>query len=217
MDYPGEIMDRQRFVKLWERYAIQGVDANAAGIFDRLQGNYTEPHRHYHTPQHVKFCLGQIDLAREALADADAVELAIWFHDVIYDPNANDNEWQSTEWFRSCADGILPRDLIEQVVRLILITQHNHPPSKEDEKFVVDVDLSGFGLPWDEFLVDSDAVRSEYAHQSDRDYAQCQIPFLRSLLSRDSIYSTEFFRQRYEQAARANIQHKIGILEKMLN
>ncbi|MDH3694656.1 MAG: hypothetical protein OER96_08815 [Gammaproteobacteria bacterium] len=210
-------MDKKRFIELWERCAKSGVDAHAIDVFNRLQEFYKQDHRFYHTPQHVQHCLNQVDLAEGELSDADAVELAIWFHDVIYDPQARDNEWQSTEWFRQCADGILSSELIEQVVRLILVTQHKNPPAKDDERFTVDVDLSGFALPWAEFIEESDAVRNEFSHQTDNDYAQRQIPFLQQLLNRDSIYSTEFFQKRYELEARENITRKIQILENMLN
>ncbi len=209
-------MDKERFFRLWERCAKPGVDARPNGIFDRLQEYYREDHRYYHTPQHVQHCLNQVDLAKYELDNADAVELAIWFHDVIYDPQANDNEWQSTEWFRRCADGVLPIELIEQVVRLILITRHKDPPTQDDERFIVDVDLSGFALPWEEFIQESDTVRKEYAHQSERDYAKRQIPFLQSLLNRKSIYSTGFFQHRYEQTARENINRKIKLLQETL-
>ena len=67
--------------------------------FNKLIATYSEKQRAYHTLQHLYECLVLLDLIRADLKDAHAVELAIWFHDAVYDPQAKDNELKSAELF----------------------------------------------------------------------------------------------------------------------
>src|SRR5689334_15382646 len=57
-----------------------------------LLARWREPHRHYHTDEHLAFMLEIIDRHADLADDADAVRLAAWFHDAVYDPRAADNE-----------------------------------------------------------------------------------------------------------------------------
>ena len=145
--------------------------------------------------------------------DADAIELALWFHDVEYDPGARDNELKSAERFKRVAAGNMDPDLIEQIYRLILSTIHNGPPQAVDEQYVVDIDLSGFGLPWHDFVKDSINVRNEFPDLTDCAFAKNNGGFLKRLLSRPSVYSTEFFKNLYELQARENMKKQIALLK----
>ena len=80
-----------RWRAAWPSVAAAGVDA----IFHDLTARYAEPQRAYHTMEHVTECLSHFDTARHLLARPDEVELALWFHDAVYDPRRGDNEEQS--------------------------------------------------------------------------------------------------------------------------
>ena len=67
--------------------------------WQQLATHYNEPHRHYHTLDHVAACLTWLDHYRHLAADPLCLELALWAHDVIYDPRASDNEARSADWF----------------------------------------------------------------------------------------------------------------------
>src|SRR4051794_22476684 len=70
-----------------------GVIPDAAyPVFDRLVAAYSEPHRHYHNLEHIAEMLRVVDRLSKFAADPDAVRLAVWFHDAVYDPRAKDNE-----------------------------------------------------------------------------------------------------------------------------
>ncbi|MCB1739948.1 MAG: hypothetical protein KDK91_06240 [Gammaproteobacteria bacterium] len=177
-----------------------------ASLFLGLLERYEEPERRYHTPAHLEHCLSQFDLVRERLEDTDAVELAIWFHDAIYVAGAKDNEQLSADYFERCARGQMPEWLIQRVVELILITQHRAPPVTADQCYLIDIDLSSFGLPWKAFLRDSIAVREELVDVPDKEFFPVQRLFLESLLARDRFCFTEFFHRRHEKRARDNIR-----------
>lgn len=198
-------MDAARFVALWERCRVHDGGIDASALYARLADLYVEAHRRYHTPSHIDHCLEQFDLARAQIPGADAVEMALWFHDAVYDLGADDNERRSAQLFREWAGDVTGPAFADDVCRLIRVTEHRELPERSDEKYVVDIDLSGFGLPWPLFFRESQAVRAEFVNLAEEELMAAQSRFLRSLLERDSIYATEFFRERYESRARRNI------------
>ena len=206
-------MKEGRFKSLWDRCANSNAADRGAEIYGQLKAHYMEPHRRYHTPVHIAHCLNQFDLARGQMDEPDAVEMAIWFHDVIYDAKAADNELKSAELFTELSGSDVSAEFNSKVRDLILVTIHRHLPETRDEKFVVDIDLSSFGLPWDRFLKDSDGVRDEFPHLSDQEFYPVQKIFLDSLLSRKTFCFTKFFRDRHEDTARDNISKYIDKLK----
>ncbi|MDX1488907.1 MAG: hypothetical protein R3268_11940 [Acidiferrobacterales bacterium] len=205
MDRPNQNMTEDRFAALWSRCLVESADREALPVYQELVRRYSEAHRHYHTPEHIDHCLRQLDLAAGLMDDADAVEMGLWFHDVIYDPRASDNERKSAELFTQVVDQDVPAAFRRSVYDLIMVTVHPEQPKSRDEQFMVDIDLSSFGLPWETFQRHSEAVRKEYAHLSDQRFYPNQIAFLRSLLARPAFFLTDFFRARYEKTARENI------------
>ena len=203
-------MDRKRFEALWSRRVGDGAGA----VFDELETLYGEPHRRYHTTAHIEHCLRQFDLAAGAMDEPDAVEMALWFHDAIYAVPGPENELRSAELFAARAAGRGSEQFRSTVHRLIMATCHlDPPPATLDESFMVDIDLSSFGLPWEEFLQDSRAVRAELPHLTDAEFYPRQRKFLESLASRPAFCFTEFFRDRHEARARMNIERLCARLE----
>ena len=208
----GQGMAKKRFQALWNRCLLAGMTDDGVAVYRELKKRYSEPHRFYHTPNHISHCLREFDLAAELMDNADAVEMGLWFHDVIYDPRASNNELKSAELFQLRADDHMDPRFRQRVYDLILITIHPEQPRNRDQEFMVDIDLSSFGLPWSAFRHDSNAVRNEYVHMSDKQFYPAQIRFLRSLLARPSFFFTEFFRDRYEETAKSNITRHIDEL-----
>lgn len=206
-------MNKDRFCQLWERCG--GTSDAAGAIFVQLAEHYQTPGRYYHTGEHIDHCLTQMDKAIPVLGQSDGVELAIWFHDVIYDPPASDNEQLSADWFAEKAAGVISPELIRQVVDDIMSTIHCDTPTAASAKFVVDVDLSGLGMPEKSFRYDGDNIRKESAHLEDAEFGRRQSAFLQKLLERERIYYTDFFHDLYEAPARENIQHAIGRYAKL--
>ena len=75
-----------------------GVTAPDEGLYHELIRRYTEPHRRYHTAQHLDECFARLDEARDLARHIHEVELALWFHDAVYGTRGSDNEEQSAEW-----------------------------------------------------------------------------------------------------------------------
>ena len=203
------MLDRRRFERLWERCIGEG----AGTAFDELDALYREPHRRYHTAAHIEHCLRLFDLAADRMDEPDAVEMALWFHDAIYDVPTEKNELRSAELFAARAGGRGEERFRSKVRRLIMATTHSEPPATLDESFIVDIDLSSFGLPWEEFLRDSIAVREEFPRVPDAEFYPRHRKFVESLVARPAFCFTEFFRDRHEARARENIERLFARIE----
>ncbi|MBK8432593.1 MAG: hypothetical protein IPL28_15440 [Chloroflexi bacterium] len=110
-----------------------------------LLARYGEAHRAYHNAAHVAAVLATAETVRGLASDFAAVEMAICFHDVIYDPRAKDNEAQSAAVARRwLAQMGWEEGRMAAVESLIMATQH-HQPQTADAQIVVDTDLAILG------------------------------------------------------------------------
>ncbi len=197
--------ENARFSALWARCLTADPSFPAEAAYARLVELYGEPHRHYHTLNHIRHCLEEFDRAAGLMGDPDAVETALWFHDAIYQPGANDNEWRSAELFRRWSEGRATSTFRQHVYDLVMATTHREPPGEGDARFVVDIDLSGFGLPWEACERDGCLIRAEFPHMTDDEYYPGHLRFLRALRARPTFFSTGWFRQCYESVACENV------------
>jgi predicted metal-dependent HD superfamily phosphohydrolase len=189
-----------------------GHDAGRA-VFDDLYTRYSAADRRYHDIHHIENCLQLFDTVRALAAQPDAIELAIWFHDAIYDSHKSDNEASSA----SLADSALmqlgvPRATRQSVCDLILATQHNAPPADPDAALLVDIDLSILGQPAPIFDAYEAGIRFEYAWVTDSAFRAGRAKVLQSFLDRPRIYTTDYFSAAFESAARQNLNRSLAIL-----
>lgn len=178
-------------------------------FIERLRARYAEPHRRYHTWTHVEACLA----ARERIARGapPEVDLALLFHDAIYDPRAHDNEERSAALMIEECKG-LDESLVQRAVPLVLATKHAASPSSEAARIVVDADLSILGADAATFDAYERDVRAEYAFVDDATFATGRAHVLRAFLDRDAIYETASARALWEAAARANLERSLRSL-----
>src|SRR5262245_20829361 len=80
--------------RAWDAWGLRPPD----GLLAELLARYAEPHRAYHTRQHLRDCFEQLELAAPLAGALPEVQLGLWFHDAIYDPRAQDNEERSAQW-----------------------------------------------------------------------------------------------------------------------
>lgn len=181
--------------------------------FDSLVAAYSEKHRYYHTAEHIEHCLREFDGAASLAHEPAEVELALWFHDAIYDTYSSGNEEKSATW--ACA--LLSRHgtsaaRIERVRAHILATRHDAPPANPDSQLVVDIDLTILGADEATYAVFERNVREEYWWVPLALFRRKRAAILQSFLARPQIYSTELFRGRYEMRARQNLADALEAL-----
>lgn len=165
-----------------------------------LTKRYTEPHRHYHTIEHVADMLAM----GAPLGLSDEQLLAIWFHDAIYDPLRRDNEEQSAQLAVAMlrAEGWAP-ERIATVATIVRDTER-HAPSIDASRLVIDLDLASLAIEWPAFEANRVKIRNEYRAVPEQDYRAGVRSFAESFLARPRIYWTDWG-QENEARARDNL------------
>lgn len=200
-----------RFAALWQRPIASPPSPDGADVYADLCELYSAPYRRFHNLDHIRDCLRKFDEVAPLLNDRDAVELALWFHDAVYEVGATTNERRSAEFFIELSTGAR-FTFRHHVCGLIMATRHARHIHGNDRGYMVDIDLSGFGLPWDEFIANGRKLREESAHVPEDQYHAGQLIFLTRLQRRDHFFFTEYFRSRYEEQARANLERVLDEL-----
>ncbi len=200
-------MNIERWRNLWRRIANV---VNADSIYSRLVEKYSEKHRAYHNRSHVEHCLEEFDEIKGFLNNPDEVEIAIWFHDSIYETTSHKNEEKSAQWAMAEMKKAGAReDSIRIVGDLILATKRHDIQMDSDAMYFMDIDLSILGSPPELYKEYEKGIREEYNWVPRSGFHLKRNELLNSFLTRDRIFSTDFFRKKYEQNARANLRDAI--------
>lgn len=187
--------------------------APPTGLCEQLLRAWDEPQRHYHTQQHLSECLTLFDTLRAHAEQPADIELALWFHDAVYDVQAHDNEARSAHWASEAlaAGGVDPARC-QHVHDLIMATCHTALPASPDQALLADIDLSILGAPAASFAEYTRQIGAEYAWVPPQVYAVKRRAVLQGFLDREPIYTTPAVAQRLEQQARDNLAKAISSL-----
>ena len=190
-----------------------GVASADEALCIELQRRYGEPHRHYHTMQHLGECLAWFE-REQALAERPGeVAIALWFHDAVYDVHAHDNEARSADWARSAmlAAGA-QAEAAERVHALVMATRHDAVPEGRDAELLIDIDLSILGAEQQRFDEYEWQVHAEYAFVPEAVRLPRRRAILQRFLAREAIYTTPRMHALLELRARANLARSIAAL-----
>ena len=175
-----------------------------------LEAAYAGSGRGYHDLRHLAEVLEHV----EELMDADdpareAVLLAAWFHDVVYD-GQGDLEERSAQRAEAVLGG---SPLGVEVARLVRLTGSHRPDEGDRAGHVLcDADLAILAADPDRYASYTRGVRREYASVPDADFAAGRAAVLNDLLAKPSLFHTDQGRRRWEQRARANVEAEIRSL-----
>lgn len=183
----------------------------ARALGAQLVAAYGHPNRRYHDTQHLTEVLARVhELSAEGVEfDRMAVVLAAWFHDGVYDGEP-DAEKRSAAWAAEALASLVEPDILDEVVRLVLLTE-DHVPADDDANGAVlsDADLAILAAPAERYAEYVAAVRAEYAHVPDDLFAAGRTEILRALLAKPHLFHTDFARASWEAAARANVEAEL--------
>lgn len=179
----------------------------------RLVGRWTESHRRYHGIGHLSAMLLFIDEYADHADDADAVRLAAWYHDAVYDPRSPDNEERSAGLAETELGALgQPEGQIAEVFRLVRLTS-THDPAEGDRngELLNDADLMVLSSPPEAYVAYLNAIREEYAHVPDADFRTGRAAILETLLDTPQLYRLEALAP-VEAAARRNLSAELSLL-----
>lgn len=206
----------KKWLDLYER--VTGDDdrsrySNARNWLTFLKEQYEG--RAYHNLDHIGYMRELLHIECKDLAvNIDALEWAIWFHDVIYEtkpPLSQFNELWSAKV--AIIEPLLPEYFKAGVSGLIRITEHAGATSETwgdiDAQLMLDLDLAILGMVPLGYEVYAERIREEYSWVPEETYRQKRAQVLQDFLDRDRIYLTDFWRDQREEQARINLSHEL--------
>ncbi|PSK89457.1 HD domain-containing protein [Taibaiella chishuiensis] len=200
-------MLQETYASLLGRYT-QDRELVSAG-WQQLEAAYSAGGRHYHTLNHLSQLLADLGEVQHQFHDPDAVWFSLYYHDIVYEVRADDNEAQSAVQAGDMMQRIgVPAGRVAQCRQLILATAHHRATNDKDTDLFTDADLAILGR--DEAAYDrySLQVRSEYAVFPDALYLPGRKAVLARFLAMPRIFKTEHFSDRFETQARLNLRRE---------
>jgi predicted metal-dependent HD superfamily phosphohydrolase len=201
--------------------AAVGATADATAVTavgERLLARWREPHRAYHTVDHLSDVLDRVaELGIDEEPRAVGVaQLAAWWHDAVYDPSATDNEDRSAGLAATELAALRVDDAtVAEVARLVRLTAtHDADPADTAATLLCDADLAILGSDPDRYSAYAADVRREYAAVPDAAFRAGRAAVLTRLLARERLFVTARGRTRFEAAARRNVAAEIDALSR---
>jgi predicted metal-dependent HD superfamily phosphohydrolase len=194
-------------VRSWQRcWAGVGANGNGNEVYESLIKHHSEPHRKYHTLQHLNECIAWFEKVGHLAKRPHEVEIALWFHDAIYDLQSHENEEQSAGLAcLSLMTANVSSDVIERIAQLVLATAHSVESTLHDEQLLVDIDLSILGASQERFAEYEAQIRDEYSFVEETQFRAKRREILLSFLERKRIYTLDPMFNELEAQARINL------------
>lgn len=192
-------------------------------LWQNIAVRYGERQRAYHTLSHIEQLLVQFESIKHHLSEPHIVALALYYHDVIYDPTRADNEQKSAEYAVDALSSYLSQEQCQDIYAFIMMTANHQIDESTDSvkyssikcsdaAYLLDMDLSILGAPWSTYEQYAQAIRQEYAHVSDVDYRDGRTGVLKRLLAHPKLYLTDYYYRQLEAQARDNINRELTSL-----
>ena len=203
----------ERWLSLANRLKIGATPAE--DLWCVLTEAYEGNGRFYHNLNHIQHVLDVADQLQNVASEFTAVQLAIWFHDVVYDPRRHDNEAQSAAFALQLLRPLhVPEALLANVSNLILATKSHEAAVSDPNYFVVlDADLAILGAAPEQYDAYAQAIRQEYSFVPDAAYRAGRTAVLQRFLARSPFYFTEEMQMVGETAVIQNITRELKQLE----
>ncbi|GAA4694832.1 hypothetical protein GCM10023324_56960 [Streptomyces youssoufiensis] len=181
---------------------------------ENLLARWAEPHRRYHTTDHLIAVLNRVDELAHHADDPDAVRLAAWFHDAVYLPDRSTNEERSARLAeRALPEAGVPPQTTAEVARLVRLTVEHDPAERDHNGQVLcDADLAVLAGGPQEYAAYAAAVRAEYAFVPDDAFRAGRADVLRQLLGQEHLFGTPTGQARWERVARRNLTTELELL-----
>ena len=176
-------------------------------ILAELQAGYGETGRHYHTDRHI------VSLLDRAVGldfrDGEIAQLAIFFHDLVYDPLRNDNERRSAEVMTQRLSDHVSANKLDKATAIIEATASHQPTGDADTDLVLDLDMGILGQPWPIYETYARGVMAEYLpYTGEAAWRQGRVSlFIDPTLARGKIFITDHFKP-FDDRAMENLQRE---------
>ncbi len=213
-EYPVPLADDALSFSWSAAWAAMGFPA-PLGLQADVMAAWAEPHRHYHDQRHLRECMALWTRWRQLCRRPGEVAVALWFHDVVYDPRDQSNELKSAAWAsRSLLNAGADSNAAQRVHDLVMATKHDLSETAHDADaaLLLDIDLAILGSPVDRFEQYQRDVRREYAWVQGRHYQAARARVLQGFLDRAQLYHSAPAIALLEAQARSNLAASLSRL-----
>ena len=194
---------QQKWTNLLRAWSVPASLADLA--FEEISRHYASPGRFYHTLDHIRDVVDRVETHAAHTRNLNAVKLAAWLHDVIYDSRASDNEELSAAYAQElCKKLSIPDGPL--VASLILKTKTHDAGNDPDAQVLTDADLAILGTSDWAYRDYADKIRQEYAWVPENDYRLGRTRALQRFLARPKIFH---LLEDLEEPARRNTMAEI--------
>lgn len=174
---------------------------------------YSAPTRQYHTFEHLTYVYRQLEQCPQKAANREAIQFALFYHDLVYEIPNTENEERSAEIAAQRMKGLgIAQESIDLCVSHILATKTHKKSGNPDTDLFCDADIAVLGEPPEIYTAYCKKVHAEFKDTPPADFARGRIRELEKLLDMEPMYKTLHFRQKYEVSARRNLMEEIGDL-----
>jgi len=183
-------------------------------LWQEIATGYSLPDRYYHNLTHLEHLIRELEPCKPLIDDCDTLLYAIFYHDLIYAVQRQDNEEQSALLAvnRLAALGF-DATRAERCRQHILATKAHRAGADPDTLLFADADLSILGQPAATYDCYYRQIRQEYIVYPDVLYIPGRIKVLNHFLGMSHIYKTPHFHTLYEQQARLNLERELALLQ----
>lgn len=180
-------------------------------LWHEIEKAYTAKGRYYHNLTHLENMYAQLESVKDLVSDWDALLFSLFYHDVVYDASKKNNEEKSADFaVKRLVEINYPQEKISLCHEQIMATKQHSLSANADTNLLTDADLSILGAPWASYEAYSSNVRREYSIYPDFLYKPGRRKALVHFLEMETIFKTEYFKTRFEAAARENIRLEIS-------
>ncbi|KAA2220307.1 HD domain-containing protein [Chryseobacterium sediminis] len=182
-------------------------------LWKEIETKYSEKGRHYHNLLHLENMFSELGAVKSNISDFTAISFSVFYHDIIYDATSKINEEKSAaKAEKRLAELHLDKNKISMISEHILATKSHQKSYQEDTNYLLDADLSVLGKDFKTYLEYTQSIRKEYSIYPDFLYKPGRKKVLKHFLELESIFKTDYFKEKYEAQAKENIAEELRLL-----
>lgn len=182
-------------------------------LWKEIEIKYTEKGRYYHNLLHLENMFQELEVVKNRISNVTAVSFSLFYHDIVYKATSKSNEEKSALTAETRLTELnLHKDAIKTISSQILATKYHQKSDDEDTNYLLDADLSILGKDFETYMIYTQMIRKEYSIYPDLLYKPGRKKVLNHFLELNSIFKTEYFKEKYEARARENIAAELLFL-----
>ena len=199
------------FISLISKYSDNEI--LKTDYWKEIEKSYSQKSRKYHNLTHLENIILELEEVKDKISDYDSILFSIFYHDIIYKATSKDNEEKSAEIAKTRLEKLnIPQEKITRIYNQILATKSHKKSEVSDTNFLLDADLAILGQDWKIYENYTQQIRKEYSIYPDFMYKPGRKKVLIHFLEFEEIFKTDYFKGKYEEKARENIQRELEII-----